>query len=152
MRMYMAVDIDAPPEAVWPFLVDPSRTMQWYDMLKVFVYTSEPGPGATFYWEEEVRGKVYRNHFRTIEWVPDRVFAFDMTESSFFKGYSERWSIDPTPTGSRFSFDDHLAFPYGPWGRIMGWFGERMGRRSGQRVLRRLKRLAEAEHAALHGT
>ena len=88
------------------------------------------GPGATFYWEEDVRGKVYWNHFRITEWVPNRLFAWEMTESSFFKGYTERWTLERTDAGCRFSFDDDLVFPYGLWGKVMGWFGERMARKS----------------------
>jgi hypothetical protein len=67
-----------------------------------------------------------------------------MTSSSFFKGYTERWAIDPTSTGSRFSFDDTLEFPYGAWGKVMGFFGERMAKKSSQQILQNLKRLAEA--------
>jgi uncharacterized protein YndB with AHSA1/START domain len=149
MRVHLGVDIEAPPETVWSYLVEPEKAMQWYDMLEVFEYTTEErGPGSTFYWEEEVRGKIYWNHFRTTEWVPNRVFAYEMTESSFFKGYTERWAIEPTATGCRFSFDDSLIFPYGPWGRVMGWFGEKMAKKSSQQILENLKRLAEAEAAA----
>jgi len=36
------------------------------------------------------------------------------------------------------------VFPYGPFGKIMGWFGERMARKSSQEILQNLKRLAEA--------
>lgn len=148
MRVHMGVDIEAPPETVWPYLVEPDKTMQWYDMLEVFEYTSEEGlPDTTFYWEEDVRGKIYWNHFRTTEWVPNRVFAYEMTESSFFKEYTERWAIEPTPTGCRFSFDDTLVFPYGVWGKVMGWFGEKMAKKSSQHILQNLKRLAEAEVA-----
>lgn len=146
MRVQMSVDIEASPETVWPYLVEPEKTMLWYDMLKTFDYTSDfRGPGATFYWEEEVRGKTYWNHFRTTEWIPNQVFAYEMTESSFFKEYTERWAIEPTPTGCRFSFDDNLVFPYGAWGKVMGWFGERLARKSSMQILQNLKRLAEAE-------
>ena len=152
MRVHMGVDIEAPPQTVWPYLVEPEKAMQWYEMLKVFRYTSEErGPGATFYWEEEVRGTTYRTHFRTTEWVPNRVFAYEMTESSYFKAYTERWAIEPTAAGSRFSFDDNLVFPYGLWGRVMGWFGERMARDSSERILQNLKRLAEADRASAAG-
>ena len=148
MRVHMGVDIEAPPELVWPYLVDPEKTMQWFDSLTVFEYTSdEPGPGSTFYWEEIVRGKTYWNHFRTTEWAPNRLFAYEMTESSFFKSYTERWLIEPTASGCRFSFDDNLVFPYGPWGKVMGWFGARMARKSGAHILGNLKRLAESEKA-----
>jgi uncharacterized protein YndB with AHSA1/START domain len=146
MRVQMGVDILAPPEVVWPFLVEPAKAKQWYDMLEVFEYASdERGPGAKFYWEEDVRGKIYWNHFRTTDWVPNRVFGFEMTESSFFKGYTERWALESTPTGCRFSFDDTLTFPYGPWGKVMGWFGEKMAKKSSLQILQNLKLLAEAE-------
>jgi len=145
MQMTMSVDIDAPSEKVWPFLVEPDKAMQWYTMLKKFEYTSdETGPDSTFYWEEEVRGKIYSNHFRTTEWIENRVFAFEMTEGNYFKSYTERWEIEPTATGCRFSFNDTLEFPYGPWGKVMGWFGERMAKKSSQMILQNIKRLAEA--------
>ena len=144
MHEQMAVDIEAPPENVWPYLVEPDKTMQWYTSLKKFEYTSEErGPDSTFYWEEDVRGKVYSNHFRTTEWLADRVFAFEMTSGNFFKTYTERWAIEPTPTGSRFSFDGNLEFPYGPFGKIMGLVGSRMAKKSNQEILQNLKRLAE---------
>ena len=144
MRVQMGVDIEAPPEQVWPFLVEPEKTMAWYTMLEKFEYTSEEtGPDSTFYWEENVRGKIYWNHFRTTEWVENRVFAYEMTSSSFFKGYTERWAIEPTSAGCRFSLNDTLEFPYGAWGKVMGFFGERMARKSSEQILQNLKRLAE---------
>ena len=83
MQVQMAVDIKAPPEKVWPYLVEPDKAMQWYTMLKKFEYTSEhTGPDSTFYWEEDVRGKTYSNHFRTTEWVENQVFAYEMSVST----------------------------------------------------------------------
>ncbi len=145
MQVQMSVDIEAPPESVWPYLVEPEKAMEWYTMLKKFEYTNgEGGPDSTFYWEEDVRGKIYSNHFKTTKWVENRVFAYEMTEGNFFKAYSERWEIKPTETGSQFSFNDTLVFPYGFFGKIMGWFGERMAKKSSEMILQNLKRLAEA--------
>ena len=145
MHVQMSVDINAPPAKVWPYLVEPDKTMQWYTMLKKFEYASEKrGVDAAFYWEEDVRGKIYSNHFTTTEWVENKVFAYEMTSGNYFKSYSERWEIEETPTGSRFSFNDHMEFPYGPFGKIMGWFGERMSKNSSEEILGNLKRLAEA--------
>ncbi len=48
----------------------------------------------------------------------------------------------------RFSFNDSLEFPYGPFGKIMGWVGERMAKKSSQEILQNLKRLAEASSEA----
>ncbi len=146
MRVHMGVDIEAPPEVVRSYLVEADKAMQWYDMLKVFEWSGdERGPGAAFYWEEEVRGKTYANHFRTTAWEPNSVFGFEMTEGSYFKAYTERWAIEPRPVGCHFSFDDTLVFPYGPWGKVMGWFGEKMASTSSRQILQNLKRLAEAE-------
>jgi len=58
VHVQMSVDIEAPPEKVWSYLVEPDKTIQWHTMLEKFEYTSEEtGPGSTFYWEENVRGK-----------------------------------------------------------------------------------------------
>lgn len=144
MQMTMSVDIGAAPEAVWPYLVEPEKAMQWYTMLEKFEYTNgKTGPESTFYWEEDVRGKIYSNHFRTTEWVENQVFAFEMTSGNFFKSYTERWEIEPTADGCRFSFNDTLEFPYGVWGKVMGFFGERMAKKSSQTILQNLKGLAE---------
>jgi uncharacterized protein YndB with AHSA1/START domain len=142
----MSVDIEAPPENVWPYLVEPEKAMEWYTSLKSFEYADgERGPDSKFYWEEDVRGKIYSNHFQTTEWVEDRVFAFEATSGNFFKTYTERWAIEPIPTGSRFSFDGNLEFPYGPFGKIMGWVGSMMAKKSNQEILANLKRLAEED-------
>ena len=34
MLVSMSVDIQAPPEKVWPYLVEPEKTMQWFTALK----------------------------------------------------------------------------------------------------------------------
>ena len=82
--------------------------------------------------------------FKTTEWVENQVFAYEMTSGNFFKAYSERWEVKPTETGSQFSFNDTLVFPYGFFGKVMGWFGERMAKKSSEMILQNLKRLAEA--------
>ena len=68
-----------------------------------------------------------------------------MTKGDFFKSYDERWVIDRTETGSRFTFNDHIEFPYGPVGKLLGYFAAKTARKTGEEVLGNLKRLAEAE-------
>ena len=50
MYVTMSVEIEAAPEVVWRFLVEPDLTRQWFTALKVFDWTSEPagGVGSTF--------------------------------------------------------------------------------------------------------
>lgn len=68
-----------------------------------------------------------------------------MTSGDFFKSYEERWEIEKTPTGSRFSFNDQIEFPYGPIGKIIGFFASRGARKTGAEILPVLKQLAEAD-------
>jgi uncharacterized protein YndB with AHSA1/START domain len=146
MLASMSVKINAPPETVWPFLVEPEKAKQWFTALNKFEYTSEKheGVGSTFFWEEEANNRIYNLHFETTEWIENRVFGYRMTSGDFFKSYDERWEIDPTPTGSRFTFNDHIEFPYGPIGQVIGWFAARGAKDTGDEVLSNLKRLAEA--------
>ena len=67
-----------------------------------------------------------------------------MTSGDFFKSYDERWEIDATADGFRFTFNDNIEFPYGPIGKIIGWFAARGAQDTGAEILANLKRLAEA--------
>ena len=147
MLVSKSVDIDAPPERVWPYLVEPEKATQWFTALRRFDWTSEPagGVGSTFYWEEEAGGRTYHLHFETTEWDVNRVFGYRMTSGDFFNSYDERWVVEESPAGSRFTFNDHIEFPYGPIGRVIGWFAARDAQKTGTEILSNLKRLAEAD-------
>ncbi len=145
MFVTMSVDIKAPPERVWEFLVEPDKAMQWFTALKRYDWTSEPGGvGSTFTWDEEASGRTYTIDFETTEWQPPFAFGFRQVRSDFFKSYDERWVIEAVDAGSRFTFNDRIEFPYGPIGKLIGWFAARSARKTGTEVLANLKRLAEA--------
>jgi uncharacterized protein YndB with AHSA1/START domain len=156
----MSVEIDAPPEVVWPYLVEPEKTRAWFATARntgigwtvsaeSFEWTSEPGGvGSTFHWFEKTGGSELNINFETTEWTPPYVFGFRMTDGDVYKSYDERWVIDETPTGSRFTFNDHLEFPYGPFGKVFGYFAAKTARKTGRQILDNLKRLAEADAAA----
>lgn len=144
MLVSMSVDIDAPPEVVWTYLVEPEKTKAWFTALKEYDWTSEPGGvGSTFHWYEEAGGRTYNIDFETTEWEPPRVFGYRQTEGDF-KSYTERWEIEQTPTGSRFTFNDHIEFN-GPFAFIIDVFAPRVAKKGGAEILGNLKRLAEAE-------
>ncbi|NIM94394.1 MAG: hypothetical protein GTO18_11895 [Anaerolineales bacterium] len=64
----MSVDIEAPPEKVWPYLVEPEKTMQWFTALRKFECTNgKEGVGSTFYWLEEANGREFNLNFVTTE-------------------------------------------------------------------------------------
>ena len=86
-------------------------------------------------WPEEASGRQYRIWFTTTEWHPPHALGCRMTKGDFFRSYDERWVIEATPTGSRFTFNDHIEFPYGPIGRVIGWFAARNARITGAEIL-----------------
>ena len=160
MRVSMSVDIDAPPEVVWPYLVEPEKTRAWFAAARSsgmswavsaesFEWTSEPGGvGSTFHWLERSGDSTLSIDFETTEWDPPYVFGFRMTAGDVYKSYDERWVIEETATGSRFTFNDHVEFRYGPFGKMLGVFAARTARKTGRAILDNLKRLAEADAAA----
>ena len=161
MRVSMSVEIDAPPEVVWPYLVEPEKTrawfagarsstgMSWAVSAETFEWTSKPGGvGSSFRWFEETEGSELSIDFETTEWDPPYVFGFRMTGGDVYKSYDERWVIEETPTGSRFTFNDHVEFRYGPFGKVLGSFAARTARKTGLTILDNLRRLAEGEAAA----
>ena len=160
MRVSMSVEIDAPPEVIWPYLVEPEKTrawfagahsstgMSWAVSAESFEWTSEPGGvGSTFRWFEPSGDSELSIDFETTEWDPPYAFGFRMTSGEVYKSYDERWVIDETPTGSRFTFNDHVEYPYGPLGKVIGIFAARTAKKTGRTILHNLKRLAEADAA-----
>ena len=75
MRVSMSVEIGAPPEVIWPYLVEPKKTkawfagarssgMSWAVSAESFEWTSEPGGvGSTFHWFAENGGSTLNIDF-----------------------------------------------------------------------------------------
>lgn len=157
----MSIDINAPPEVVWPYLVQPEKTRAWFAAARTtsgmswavsaesFEWTSAPGGvGSTFRWSEASGSEVLAIEFETTVWDPPNVFGFRMTAGDLYKSYDERWVIEETAAGSRFAFHDHVEFRYGPFGKVLGAFAARAARQTGRAILENLKRLAESDARA----
>jgi len=144
-----SISIGAPPEKVWPFLVEPERILKWYTLLRKFEYTSEQhaGVGATVYMEEEA-GVSLRVSYVVTEWVENEKLAFRMTSGNFVKGYEQTWTLERIPTGSRFTLAEDVTMPYGPIGRVLGAFSRSSSERHIEEILAKLKALVEAEVVA----
>ena len=67
-----------------------------------------------------------------------------MTSGNFVKGYEQRWTVEATPSGSRFSFMEEVKLPYGIIGKVIGLFGRRSEAATVGEMLTKLKSLAEA--------
>ena len=146
MRVERSIEIAAPPEKIWPFLVEPEKIMQWFTLLRKFEYTGEQksGVGTPFYYEEKSGPQLMKLHYVVTEWVENGRLAFVMT-SGPAKRDDQIWSIEATPSGSRFTLTEDYEMSWGVVGKLMEklFVGRIIGKHL-EEILANLKNLAEA--------
>jgi uncharacterized protein YndB with AHSA1/START domain len=145
MKVIKSVDIDAVPEKTWPFLAEPEKILKRYFPLQKFAYAGEQDQevGASFDFEEKVAGRVMKLKCEVTEWVENKAFSFKMTSGDMMKSYEERWTVEATPSGSRFTFMEQGELPYGFVGKMLGPLAERSSASTIEKMLQKLKTLAE---------
>ncbi len=146
MDVRRSVEIVAPPERIWPLLVEPGNVLKWYPTLRKFQYedAGSRGPGSRVYAEEKASGMLMKLHFVITDWVENRALSLHMTSGTGVKGYDQRWTVEPLPAGSRFTFEEHVELPYGILGKVIGRVGQRSSEGHVREMLAKLKVLAEA--------
>jgi uncharacterized protein YndB with AHSA1/START domain len=146
MHVRQSVEIAAPPERIWPLLVEPDNVLKWYPTLRRFEYedAGQRGPGARVYAEEKASGMLMKLHFVVTDWVEDRMVSLHMVSGTGVKGYDQSWRVEPVPTGSRFTFEEHVELPYGVLGSLLGRVGQRSSEGHVREMLAKMKVLAEA--------
>ncbi len=145
MKVQRSIDIVAPPEKIWPFLVKPGRIIKWCITFKKFEYTSErrSGVGTTFYVEEKAGGPLMKLKFEVTEWVENERLAFKMTSGTGVKSYEQRWGVSATQSGSIFTFMEQIELPLGFIGKLIGRFVQRSSEAHVKQMLAKLKNSAE---------
>ena len=145
MRVQKSIEIAAPPEKIWPFLVEPEKVLKWCITFRKFEYTSEQrsGVGTPFYLEEKAGGPLMKLDFTVTEWVENERLAFSMTSGTGVKGYEQRWAVEATPSGSMFTFMEEVELPFGIIGKILGLFARFSSQANVGKMLAKLKSLAE---------
>ena len=146
MDVHRSIDIAAPPERVWPFLVEPDKVMRWFVGLKEFRYLDESrrGAGTHVHMEEKAVGPLLKEDFEVTEWLENQRLRFHMTSGSGVKADDQLWALDLMADGCRFTFDEHVELPYGPFGKVLGAVGQRSLVSHVEEMLTRLKGVAEA--------
>ena len=76
------------------------------------------------------------------EWVENERLAFSLTSGSLKKD-DQVWSIEATPSGSRFTLTEDVEMPWGIIGKIMGAMAGGMIGKHLEEILANLKSLAE---------
>ena len=146
MRVQRSIEIAAPPEKIWHFVVEPDKILKWFYLLQKFEYTSEQrsGVGTPFYYEEKSAGRLMKLNYRVTEWVENERLAFSMTSGPLKKN-DQIWSIESTPSGSRFTLTEDIEMPWGIIGKIMeALFVSSIVGKHIDEMLANLKSLAEA--------
>lgn len=146
MEIERSIDIQAPPEKIWPFLIEPEKIIKWFTLLRKFEYTGDKtsGVGTTFYYEERSGGQLLKLNYEVTEWIENKRLTFSVTSGSL-KQDDQIWSIEATPSGSRFTMYEDVEMPMGIIGKIIGaLFGQMMIGGNMKKILVNLKTLAEA--------
>ena len=145
MKLHESIEINSPPEKVWPFLVEAEKIRAWYFPLLEFEFTSDHrGVGTTFSYVEKTPGGTMKINFAVTEWVENETMAFKMTSGEFLKGDDQSWTVERTDTGCRFIFQENAEFPYGVLGKVMGAFAQIGSKANVKEMLRKLKGLVES--------
>jgi uncharacterized protein YndB with AHSA1/START domain len=147
MRVESSVEITAPPEKVWPFLIEPEKILKWCITFQKYEYTSKQrsGVGTPLYIEEKVSPMpLMKLNFKVTEWVENNKLAFSLTSGNLTKGYDQSWTLEAIPSGSRFTFIENFTMPFGIIGKLMGVVGKSSSEAHVREMLSKLKGLAEA--------
>ena len=146
MKVEKSINIEASPEKAWTFVSDPDNVLKWYFPLQKFEYVGAQRKevGARIDFEEKVAGRVIKLDCEVTEWKENEAFAFRMISGQSMKSYQERWTVNPTPEGCRFTFLEQGELPYGFLGKLLNPIAERGSGATIEKMLQKLKGLAEA--------
>lgn len=147
MKVQRSIDIVAPPEKIWPFLIEPEKILKWVITFKKFEYTSEQhsGVGTPIYVEEKAGPTpLMKLNFKVTEWMENERIAHSMTSGSGVKRYEISETIEATQAGSKFTFMENVELPWGIVGKLLESVGKRTAEGHLQQCLAKLKSLTEA--------
>lgn len=147
IEIEVAGDIGAPPETVWPYLVDWERLHRWMKEGSSFRVTSPHREGLGVEAEATIRigGLTTTDPIRVVRWEPPQVL--EVEHRGWVRG-SGLMRCVRTGSGTRVEWRETLLPPLGP----LGAAGLRAWRPLMQRTFRRdlelLKALVESEQPA----
>lgn len=146
MKVRKSIEIKAPPEKIWPFLVEPEKVLQWYITFKKFEYTGsqKSGVGTPIFIEEHAGGSRMNLHFEATAWEQDSKLALRLVSGTGVKFYNHLWTIEKIPSGSLFTCAEEVGLPLGILGRLIGSFLVKRSEATVDKILLILKTLVES--------
>jgi uncharacterized protein YndB with AHSA1/START domain len=145
MKIHRSIVIAAAPDRIWPLLVNPQNILRWCATVRAIRHLGEQrgGVGARFHFEEKAGGRLLRLDFVVTEWIVNARVAYEMTAGNLVKGYAQRYLIETDPQGSLVTIVEDVKLPYGIVGRVAGLFRRSVSQAHLERMLIKLKLLAE---------
>ena len=146
MIIKKTITIDAAPEEIWPYLIEPEKIMGWCCAFQRFEYigTQQIGLGTPFYVEEKMAGPLRKLNFRITEWEEFERLGFEMISGSGARDYKQSWEIVPTPDGSEFTLYEEVKMPFGVVGKMLESFNQRAVNTNAEQMLEALKKSVES--------
>jgi len=146
MRVKKSIDIAVPPEKVWPFFVEPEKVLRWCITFKKYEYTGSQysGVDTPIYIEEQAGGPLMKMNFKITDCKENQLLALQMVSGTGVKAYKQDWSLEAIPSGSKFTFSEEVELPYGIIGKLLGTLMEGMSAATVDKMLIKLKTMAEA--------
>ena len=151
-RISVAIDIDAPPEAVWRVVEPVEDHVDWMRDAASIRFTTDQtrGVGTTTVVDTKVGPLHVSDHMTITEWVEGEAMGVEHTGVVTGRG---RFTLRPNGRGgTRFAWDEDLHFPWwlgGPAGEAVG--GRVVLARVWRRNLQALKRLVEEGQRSVDG-
>jgi uncharacterized protein YndB with AHSA1/START domain len=147
MKAQGSIEIAAPPERIWPYLVEPGQVMLWSSTYKKYEYAGEQqeGVGTKYYLEEQAGGPLMKINFEVKEWEVNKKLTLKMKSGIGVKDYEQIYSLEKTTQGSRLDFIELVEMPMGFLGKLIGRLAEPMSVKTITRIQLKLKELVEAK-------
>ncbi|HEV3475777.1 MAG TPA: SRPBCC family protein [Actinomycetota bacterium] len=142
MFIVTRIDIRRPAEAVWPYLVDWEGLPRWmHDARDVRVTGTREGVGAEAMATIRIGGITTTDPIRVTRWDPPAILEIEHRGWVKGSGYME---LSPTEDGCQLFWREELRPPWGVLGRIGLVLYRPILKRTFQKDIERLKRLAES--------
>jgi len=148
MKLRETVEINAPRDMIWNFLVDPSRWLGWNEKL-VHISRSHPGPltvGEQFGSRWRMKGREQETEIIVQDLLPLQRLVTRQYFNSSNRSHFVEITFDLTTRGSRTKLTqiiDHSESGANLFFRMLIWAIHRFGKPVGPTSLQILKRLSE---------
>ena len=147
MIVQQSIHINAPPEQIWPYLVQPDKIMQWCITFQKFEYTGEQreGVGTPIHIKEQSGPMKMDIQFEVTDWVDNEKVAFHKVSGNGPKSYWQEWTAASDNSGTAFNFKEEIIMPWGIIGKIVESIAKGSSQATVEKMLKKLKGLVEGD-------